>query len=90
MSDDPNDPLDPSPRDVEMFRYKRGDDVRVYCLRVVPGGTELWRVTERAGQPPSAVKEDDFREADVAAQFLKEVERYLTAGGWRLVSEFTL
>lgn len=73
-----------------MFRYQRGDDVRVYCLRVVPGGTELWRVTERAGQPPSAVKEEDFKRADVAALFLNEVERSLTAGGWRLVSEFKL
>ena len=90
MSEDPNDQLDRSPRDVEMFRYQRGDAVRVYCLRVVPGGTELWRVTERAGQPPSAVKEEDFNRADVAALFLNEVERSLTAGGWRLVSEFKL
>ena len=90
MSEDPNDQLDRSTRDVEMFRYQRGDDVRVYCLRVVPGGTELWRVTERAGQPPSAVKEEDFNRADVAALFLNEVERSLTAGGWRLVSEFKL
>jgi hypothetical protein len=90
VSHDPNDHVDLSTRDVEMFRYKRGDDVRVYYLRVVAGGTELWRVTERAGLPPSAVKEDDFKDADVAAQFLKEVERCLTAGGWRLVSEFRL
>ena len=79
-----------STRGVEMFRYRRGDDVRIYCLRVVPGGTEVWRVTERPGLPPAAVKEDDFKHSEVAAQFLKEVERSLTAGGWRLVSEFRL
>ena len=90
MPDDSNDLPDQSRRDVEMFRYQRGDDVRVYYLRVVPAGTELWRVTERAGQPPSAVKEDDFTHADVCAQYVKEVERSLTAGGWRLVSEFKL
>jgi hypothetical protein len=82
---------DPAPaRDVEMFRYCRGEQVRVYRLRVVPAGTELWRITETPGQPPSAIKEDDFQDPDVAAQFLKEVERALTAGGWRLVSEFRL
>lgn len=101
VAEDSHDPLeqpasmaetgehDPT-RDVEMFRYRRGDDVRIYHLRVVPGGTELWRATEQSGQPPSAVKEDDFNDPDVAAQYLKEVERCLIAGGWRLVSEFKL
>ena len=29
----------------EVFRYSRDGDVRIYSLRVVAGGTELWRVT---------------------------------------------
>ena len=74
----------------EIFRYSRGDDVRVYRLRIVAGGTELWRITERPGQPDSVIKEEDFKSADVAARYFAEVERTLTAGGWRLVSRFTL
>lgn len=74
----------------EVFRYSRGDDVRIYSLHVVPGGTELWRVTIRPGHPNSSIKEDDFRSADVAAQYFEEIQRTLTAGGWREVSGFRL
>ena len=74
----------------ELFRYSRGDDVRIYSLHVVAGGTELWRVTVRPGQPNSAIKEEDFRSADVAARYFEETERTLTAGGWREVSRFRL
>ncbi len=70
----------------ELFRYGRGDEVRVYSLHVVPGGTELWRVTRRAGSPDTAVMESDFTHVDAAAQFLDEVQRALTAGGWRPVA----
>jgi hypothetical protein len=67
----------------EVLRYRREQEVRVYSLHVVPGGTELWRVTETAGQAPVSVKETDFRRSDAAAEFLEEVRRALTAGGWR-------
>ena len=74
----------------EVFRYSRREEVRIYHLRVVAGGTELWRVTVRPGQPDSAIKEEDFKSADVAARYFEEIERALTAGGWRLVSGFRL
>ena len=74
----------------EVFRYKRGDDVRIYSLHVVAGGTELWRVTVRPGQPNGVIKEEDFKSADVAARYFQEIERTLTAGGWREVSRFKL
>ena len=74
----------------EVFRYSRGEDVRIYSLHVVAGGTELWRVTVRPGQPNSAIKEENFRSADVAARYFQEIERTLTAGGWREVSRFRL
>jgi hypothetical protein len=67
----------------EAFRYRRGDAVRIYSLHVVTDGVELWRVTETAGQPRQSVKETDFRGVEAAADFLDEVERTLTAGGWR-------
>ena len=69
----------------EMFRYWRGDEVRVYSLHVVTDGTELWRVTMRPGQPDSIVREEHFTSADVAVRFFEEVTRTLTAGGWRVV-----
>lgn len=69
----------------EVFRYRRGDVVRVYKLRVVAGGTEFWRFTHAEGQAAVAVKEDDFNDVDAATRFFEEVERTLTAGGWRLL-----
>jgi hypothetical protein len=69
----------------EALRYWRGDQVRIYNLHVVAGGVELWRVTERAGQPAGSVKETDFTQPEAAALFLEEVKRTLTAGGWRPV-----
>jgi hypothetical protein len=50
---------------------------------VVAEGAELWRTTERQGEPPTSVKEGHFNDSDVAAAFLEEVQRTLTAGGWR-------
>lgn len=67
----------------EVFRYGRGDEIRVYSFHVVPSGTELWRVTLRAGGPDESVMETTFTRASDAAQFLEEVTRALIAGGWR-------
>jgi hypothetical protein len=69
----------------EVFRYARGMQVRVYVLRVGDGATQLWRITEQAGQPTASIMETAFSGAEEAAAFLEEVERTLTAGGWRLV-----
>jgi hypothetical protein len=67
----------------ELFRYKRGDDTRIYSLRVVPTGAELWRVTESPGEAPASLKECDLTDTDEAIQFLAEVKQALIAGGWR-------
>ncbi len=69
----------------EAFRYSRADEVRIYRFHVVPGGTELWRITQKAGQPAGSVMETSFTGSQEAAQFLEEVTRTLTAGGWRLL-----
>jgi hypothetical protein len=68
----------------ELFRYGRGEHVRVYVLRVVDGGTELWRITEVEGQPSQSIMETSFSGPEEAAAFIEEVERTLTAGGWRV------
>jgi hypothetical protein len=67
----------------EVFRYRRGDEVRIYRFHVVHGGTQLWRVTERPGQPSRSVMETSFTRLEEAADFLEEVQRALTAGGWK-------
>ena len=74
----------------EVFRYSRDGDVRIYSLRVVAGGTELSRVTVVQGEPDSAILEEHFKSAEVAAQYFGEIERALIAGGWREVSRFRL
>jgi hypothetical protein len=71
----------------ELFRYSRGMQLRIYLLRVEPGGTELWRITEEAGEPTHSIMETSFSGAEEAAQFIDEVERTLTAGGWRRFGE---
>lgn len=67
----------------EVLRYARGEEIRIYSFHVVPGGTELWRVTHRRGAPDEAVMESSFTRPVEAAQFLEEVTRALIAGGWR-------
>jgi hypothetical protein len=71
----------------ELFRYTRGLDVRSYVLRVMPGVTELWRITHASGRPAQSIMETSFTGADEAAAFIEEVERTLTAGGWRRLDE---
>ena len=67
----------------EVLRCERGDEMRIYSLRGVPGGAELWRVTELPGEAPSSVKECGFTTPEEAAEFLDEVRRTLRAGGWQ-------
>ncbi len=71
----------------EIFRYRRDEDVRIYDLRLVEGGgTELWRITVRPGQPNVEIKEDDFTSVEMALQYFEEVERSLIAGGWKEIA----
>jgi len=74
----------------EVFRYSRDSDVRIYNLRIVTGGTELWRITVVPGEPDSAILEEHFKSAEVAALYFEEIERALIAGGWRELSRFRL
>jgi hypothetical protein len=67
----------------EMFRCVRGEETRIYRLRVVTAGAELWRIVESPGSLPQSVKESHFAGADEAARFLEELRRALKAGGWR-------
>jgi hypothetical protein len=62
--------------------YTRGDETRSYRLRVVAEGAELWRVTESAGERKS-IRETLFKTSDEAGAFLEEMQRALTAGGWK-------
>jgi hypothetical protein len=66
-----------------LLQYMRGDETRVYNVRVVAEGAELWAVTEAVGKVPRSVKEGLFTNAAEALEFLDEVHRTLVAGGWR-------
>jgi hypothetical protein len=75
---------DNAPSDLrEVFRYQRGEEVRVYSLRVAPGCTELWRTTQQPGCAAVFVKETDLRGRDQTVAFLAEVKDTLVAGRWR-------
>ena len=70
--------------DHEVLRCTRGDETRIYSLRVVTNGAELWRVTEIPGEETRSVKECDFHDPEEASEFLDEVRRTLIAGGWQM------
>lgn len=67
----------------EVLRRTRADQTRIYHLRAVAGGAELWRIEGCPGEPLRSVKESHFNGPEEAAAFLEEVRRALTAGGWR-------
>jgi hypothetical protein len=67
----------------EVFRFQKGNDLRVYGLRLVSGRVELWRVTETPGQQASAIKEADCANSREALELFEDIEASLKAGGWR-------
>jgi hypothetical protein len=69
--------------DHEVLRCSRGGETRTYTLRVVPGGAELWRVTESDASGTSSIKECEFTSSEETSKFLEELRRALVAGGWR-------
>jgi hypothetical protein len=69
--------------DVEILRCARAGETRAYTLRVVPGGVELWRITEGPDGEIESVKESLFKGSEETSQFLEELRRALIAGGWR-------
>ena len=66
----------------ELARFKRGADERIYRLRPVDNGAELWRITEVDGQQTEAILETGFSNVEDALAFLGELDRTLRAGGW--------
>lgn len=67
----------------DLGHYRRGDETRTYRLRVIAEGAELWRITEAPGQPAVSIWETNLRTSEEAGAFLEEMQRTLTAGGWR-------
>jgi hypothetical protein len=68
----------------ELIRYERGPEARIYQLRVVAGGAELWRITEIPGEGPRALKEADVASIEDTLELLDEIGRALTAAGWKI------
>lgn len=66
----------------ELIRYERGLETRIYELRVVAGGAELWRITAYPGDPTVSIKEADLASVEETLDLLEEIGRALTAGGW--------
>jgi len=67
----------------DLFSCERGDEIRTYAMRVVPGGAELWRMTESPEDGIQSMKEGDFKSSEEALTFLEELRYALIAGGWR-------
>ena len=67
----------------EVLSCQRGVETRTYNLVVVPGGAELWRVTESPSGNIQSIKEGDFKSSEEVSMFLEELRRTLIAGGWR-------
>lgn len=67
----------------ELIRYTKGLQVRVYSIRTVCQGAELWRVTETGGRQTGAVKEADVTSMEETLDLLEEIQRSLVAGGWQ-------
>lgn len=67
----------------DIAQFGRSGETRTYRLRMLPGGAELWRITETPGGLSVTIKETRFNNADEAAKFLEEMRRALRAGGWR-------
>ena len=70
----------------EVLSCQRGAETRTYNLVVVPGGAELWRVTESPGSAIQSIKEGDFKSSEEVSAFLEELRRSLIAAGWKEAS----
>jgi hypothetical protein len=77
------DTLVPSRDFHDVGHFSRGSETRIYRLRVISEGAELWRITESQGQPRKSIKETSFKASEEAVAFLEEMQRALTAGGWK-------
>jgi hypothetical protein len=66
----------------DVGEFTRGEETRIYRLRVVPQGAELWRITEAPGAGSKSIKETLLKSSEEAGAFLEEIQRALIAGGW--------
>jgi hypothetical protein len=66
----------------DVGEFTRGDQTRIYRLRRVSEGAELWRITEAPGQQRQSIMEALFKSSEEAGAFLEEIQRALIAGGW--------
>ena len=67
----------------DVGEFTRGENTRIYRLRVVSEGAELWRLTDTPGRPRQSIREALFKTSEEAGAFLEEMKRALIAGGWR-------
>lgn len=63
-------------------RYRKARRTRIYKLRDVNHGAELWVVAEEGGKTENARKIVTFENPDDVAPFMADVDRELRAGGW--------
>jgi hypothetical protein len=70
----------------ELIRYTRADEVRIYNVRVMAPGLELWRVTHTAdGEKTTSIKEADLTSTEETLELLEDIRRSLQAAGWRVL-----
>jgi hypothetical protein len=67
----------------DVGEFTRGDETRIYRLRRVSEGAELWRITGAPGEPSKSIKEALCKSSEEAAAFLEDIQRALIAGGWK-------
>ena len=67
----------------ELFRYEKAGRVRIYNLRAVSHGAELWVASSKAGKVTASRKLMTFNNPDEATIVQEDVEQTLRAGGWR-------
>lgn len=81
--DEAQQPPDDLDECVEILTCVRRNETRVYRLRIVTGGAELWRTSQSDAGGIQSLKESDFRSSEQVTAFLEELRRSLIAGGWR-------
>jgi hypothetical protein len=67
----------------ELIRYTRADEVRIYNVRVMAPGLELWRVTHSADGETTSIKEADLTSSEETLELLEDIRRSLQAAGWK-------
>jgi len=66
----------------EVLRYRKAGRIRVYSLRMLDRGAELWVAVGKAGRLGQAKKRVQFSASDDVSVFLEDVEQTLRRGEW--------